>query len=148
MIAGGMPTRVYYVSHGGFDTHNQQINSHDRLLAQLDSGLKSFFADLKQQGNDKRVVLMTFSEFGRRVSENASMGTDHGKASCLFVAGSTVKGGLLGKHPSLTDLWEVDIKHTVDFRSVYGSLLTDWLRAPDMKPILGADYPNPGLIRS
>ena len=104
MIAGGMPTRVYYVSHGGFDTHNQQVNSHDRLLGQLDGALKSFFADLKQQGNDKRVVLMTFSEFGRRVAENASAGTDHGKASCLFVAGPGVKGGLHGKHPSLTDL--------------------------------------------
>lgn len=147
MIAGGMPTRVYYVSHGGFDTHNQQVNSHDRLLAQLDAGLKSFFTDLKQQGNDKRVVLMTFSEFGRRVSENSSAGTDHGKASCLFVAGPAVKGGLLGKHPSLTDLSEGDIKHTVDFRSVYGSLLTDWLRAPDIRPILGADYPMLGLVR-
>lgn len=147
MIAGKMPTRVYYVSHGGFDTHNQQVNSHDRLLGQLDAALKSFFADLKQQGNDKRVVLMTFSEFGRRVSENASAGTDHGKASCMFVAGPAVKGGLLGRHPSLTDLSEGDVKHTVDFRSVYGSLLTDWLRAPDIKPILGADYPKLGLIR-
>lgn len=146
MIAGGMPTRVYYVSHGGFDTHNQQINSHDRLLAQLDAGLKSFFADLKQQGNDKRVVLMTFSEFGRRVSENASVGTDHGKASCLFLAGPGVKGGLHGKHPSLTDLSEGDIKHTVDFRSVYGTLLQDWMKAPSIKPILGAIYPNMGLI--
>ncbi len=146
MIAGGMPTRVYYVSHGGFDTHNQQVNSHDRLLGQLDAALKSFFADLKQQGNDKRVVLMTFSEFGRRVSENASAGTDHGKASCLFVAGPAVKGGLLGRHPSLTDLSEGDVKHTVDFRSVYGSLLTDWLKTPDIKPILGADYPRLGLI--
>jgi uncharacterized protein (DUF1501 family) len=146
MIAGGMPTRVYYVSHGGFDTHNQQINSHDRLLAQLDAGLKSFFADLKQQGNDKRVVLMTFSEFGRRVSENASAGTDHGKASCLFLAGPGVKGGLHGKHPSLTDLSEGDIKHTVDFRSVYGTLLQDWMKAPSIKPILGAIYPNMGLI--
>ena len=72
----------YPVVHGGFDTHNQQVNSHDRLLGQLDSSSKSFFADLKQQGNDKRVVLMTFSEFGRRVFENASAGTDHGKASC------------------------------------------------------------------
>ena len=146
MIAGGMPTRVYYVSHGGFDTHNQQINSHDRLLAQLDAGLKSFFADLKQQGNDKRVVLMTFSEFGRRVSENASAGTDHGKASCLFLAGPGIKGGLHGKHPSLTDLSEGDIKHTVDFRSVYGTLLQDWMKAPSIKPILGAIYPNMGLI--
>ncbi len=148
MIAGGMPTRVYYVSHGGFDTHNQQVNSHDRLLGQMDSALKSFFADLKDQGNDKRVVLMTFSEFGRRVSENASAGTDHGKASCLFVAGPSVKGGLHSKHPSLTDLSEGDIKHTVDFRSVYGTVLDDWLKAPSMKPILGAMYPKLPLIRA
>jgi len=146
MIAGGMPTRVYYVSHGGFDTHNQQVNSHDRLLGQLDSALKSFFADLKEQGNDKRVVLMTFSEFGRRVSENASAGTDHGKASCLFLAGPGIKGGLHGTHPSLTDLSEGDIQHTVDFRSVYGTLLSDWLKAPNLKPILGANYPKMGLI--
>ena len=146
MIAGGMPTRVYYVSHGGFDTHNQQVNSHDRLLGQLDSGLKSFFADLKQQGNDKRVVLMTFSEFGRRVSENASAGTDHGKASCLFLAGPGIKGGLHGKPPSLTDLSEGDVKHTVDFRSIYGSVLADWLKAPNLLPILGASYPKLGLI--
>jgi uncharacterized protein (DUF1501 family) len=146
MIAGGMPTRVFYVSHGGFDTHNQQLNSHDRLLGQLDSALKSFFADLKEQGNDKRVVVMTFSEFGRRVSENASAGTDHGKASCLFLAGPGIKGGLHGTHPSLADLSEGDIKHTVDFRSVYGTLLTDWLKAPQMKPILGANYPKMGFI--
>jgi len=146
MIAGGMPTRVYYVSHGGFDTHNQQVNSHDRLLGQLDSALKSFFADLKEQGNDKRVVLMTFSEFGRRVAENASSGTDHGKASCLFLAGPGVKGGLFGTHPSLTDLSEGDIKHSVDFRSVYGTVLNDWLKAPNMKPILGANYAKMGLI--
>lgn len=147
MIAGKMPTRVYYVSHGGFDTHNQQVNSHDRLLGQLDGALKSFFADLKEQGNDKRVVLMTFSEFGRRVAENASAGTDHGKASCMFIAGAGVRGGLYGKHPSLTDLSEGDIKHNVDFRSVYGSLLTGWLKAPDIKPILGANYPDLGLVR-
>jgi uncharacterized protein (DUF1501 family) len=146
MVAGGMPTRVYYVSHGGFDTHNQQLNSHERLLSQLDGALKSFFADLKQQGNDKRVVLMTFSEFGRRVAENASAGTDHGKASCLFLAGAGVKGGLHGSHPSLTDLSEGDIKHTVDFRSVYGTLLSDWLKAPNTKPILGGTYPKMDFI--
>ncbi len=146
MIAGGMATRVYYVSHGGFDTHNQQVNSHDRLLGQMDSALKSFFTDLKQQGNDKRVILMTFSEFGRRVSENASAGTDHGKASCLFLAGAGVRGGLHGMHPSLTDLSDGDLKHSVDFRSVYGSVLKDWLKTPDLKPILGANYPSMGLI--
>jgi uncharacterized protein (DUF1501 family) len=104
--------------------------------------------DLREQGNDKRVLLMTFSEFGRRVGENASVGTDHGKASCLFLAGSGVKGGLHGKHPDLADLDAGDIRHTVDFRSVYGTVLSDWLRAPDMRPILGGTWPNLGLIRT
>lgn len=146
MIAGGMATRVYYVSHGGFDTHTGQVNSHDRLLGQLDSALKSFFIDLKQQGNDKRVVLMTFSEFGRRVKENASAGTDHGKASCMFVAGGGVKGGLYGKYPSLTELSEGDLGHTVDFRSVYADLLGSWLKAPNIGKILGGDYKGIGMI--
>lgn len=148
MIAGGMPTRVYYVSHGGFDTHNQQLNSHDRLLGQLDAALKSFFLDLKTQGNDQRVVLMTFSEFGRRVQENASAGTDHGKASCLFLAGPAVKGGLHGTYPSLTKLSEGDLMHTVDFRSVYATLLQDWLKAPALKPILGGDFDKLPLLRA
>ena len=145
LIAGGMPTRVYYVSHGGFDTHNQQVNSHDRLLGQLDRALKSFFADLKQQGNAERVVLMTFSEFGRRVSENASAGTDHGRASCLFVAGEGVKGGLYGKYPSLTDLDQGDLKHTVDFRGVYASVLEGWMKT-SAKPVLRGDFPKFGII--
>jgi uncharacterized protein (DUF1501 family) len=148
MIAGGMPTRVYYVSHGGFDTHNQQVNSHDRLLGQLDAALKSFFADLKQQGNDRRVVLMTFSEFGRRVQENASSGTDHGKASCLFVAGPGVNGGLHGTYPSLTELAEGDLKHSVDFRSVYAAVLQSWLNAPAIQPILGGEFKPLKLIRA
>jgi uncharacterized protein (DUF1501 family) len=145
LIAGGMPTRVYYVSHGGFDTHNQQVNSHDRLLGQLDRALKSFFADLKAQGNAERVVLMTFSEFGRRVGENASAGTDHGRASCLFVAGEGVKGGLYGKYPSLTDLDQGDLKHTVDFRGVYASVIQGWLKT-NAKPILKGDYPTMPII--
>ena len=146
LVAGGMPTRVYYVSHGGFDTHNQQVNSHDRLLSQLDNALRSFFTDLKQQGNDKRVLLMTFSEFGRRVAENASAGTDHGKASCMFLAGHAANSGIHGPAPSLTDLSQGDLKHTVDFRSVYASVLTDWLRAPDTKPILGGTFPKIPLV--
>jgi uncharacterized protein (DUF1501 family) len=145
LIAGGMPTRVYYVSHGGFDTHNQQVNSHDRLLGQLDRALKSFFADLKAQGNAERVVLMTFSEFGRRVGENASAGTDHGRASCLFVAGEGVKGGLYGKYPSLTDLDQGDLKHTVDFRGVYASVIEGWLKT-SAKPILKGEYPAMPII--
>jgi uncharacterized protein (DUF1501 family) len=122
------------------------VNSHDRLLGQLDSAMKSFFADLKQQGNHKRVVLMTFSEFGRRVAENASAGTDHGKASCMFVAGGGVKGGLYGKYPSLTELSQGDLEHTVDFRNVYSDLLGGWLKAPNIGKILGGDYKGIGMM--
>ncbi len=146
MIAGGMATRVYYVSHGGFDTHTGQVNSHDRLLGQLDSALKSFFTDLRQQGNEKRVVLMTFSEFGRRVTENASGGTDHGKASCMFVAGGGVKGGMYGNYPSLTELSQGDLAHSVDFRKVYADLLGGWLKAPGVERILGGKYEGIGMV--
>ncbi len=145
MIAGGMGTRVFYVSHGGFDTHNNQDGSHDRLLQQLDGALKSFLADLKAQGNAERVVVMTFSEFGRRVGENASGGTDHGQGSCLFVLGKAVKGGLYGKHPSLTDLADGDLKYTTDFRGVYATVLEDWLKAKS-QPILKGNFPKLGLI--
>ncbi|MEM9080555.1 MAG: DUF1501 domain-containing protein [Verrucomicrobiota bacterium] len=145
MIAGGMPTRVYYVSHGGFDTHRQQEGQHDNLLGQMDAALKSFFADLREQGNYKRVTLMTFSEFGRRVAQNASGGTDHGQGSCLFVAGGGVKGGLYGTYPSLTDLERGDLKFTTDFRKVYATVLEDWLKA-ESKPVLGQDFGKLGFI--
>lgn len=145
MIAGGMPTRVYYVNHGGFDTHRQQAGRHDQLLSQMDAALKSFFADLKAQGNYKRVTVMTFSEFGRRVGENASGGTDHGQGSCLFVAGGGVKGGLYGEYPSLTDLSKGDLKFTTDFRKVYATLLDDWLKT-DSQKILGKKYSGLGFL--
>jgi uncharacterized protein (DUF1501 family) len=148
MIAGGLPTRVFYVSHGGFDTHNHQLGSHDRLLGQLDSALKSFFTDLRQQGNDQRVVVMTFSEFGRRVAENASAGTDHGKASCLFVAGPAVQGGLYGSPPDFSQLDDGDLRHTVDFRSVYATLLSGWLRAPDSQAILKGEFSGLPFLRA
>lgn len=145
MIAGGLPTRVFYVSHGGFDTHNNQVNTHDRLLQQLDSALKSFMADLKDQGNDDRVVVMTFSEFGRRVAENASGGTDHGQGSCLFTLGKPVKGGLFGQYPSLSDLSQGDLKFTTDFRGVYATVLEDWMKTK-AQPILKGAYPKLGFI--
>jgi len=145
MIAGGLSTKVYYVSHGGFDTHQSQSGSHDRLLSQLDASLKSFFTDLREQGNSERVTLMTFSEFGRRVGENASSGTDHGKASCLFVAGNPVKGGLYGKYPSLTDLDQGDLKHTVDFRSVYATVVEDWLQGK-AQPVVSGEFEKLGFI--
>ena len=101
MIGGGLPTRVFYVSQGGYDTHTNQASAHERLLRDLGDSVKAFTDDLKAQGNFQRVLVMTFSEFGRRVSENANSGTDHGAAAPMFVIGEKVKAGLLGKYPSL-----------------------------------------------
>ncbi len=125
LIAGGMPTRIYYLSMGGFDTHSGQTGSHDRLLKEMGDAVAAFLSDLKAQGNLGRVSLMTFSEFGRRVKENASGGTDHGAAAPLFLAGGGIKAGLLGKMPSLDpkDLFQGDVKYNTDFRSVYATVL-------------------------
>ena len=141
MIAGGLPTRVYYASQGGFDTHAGQINAHDRLMGDFNDAVTAFVADLKQQGNFERVVLMTFSEFGRRVAENANAGTDHGAAAPMFVLGGGVKPGLFGKYPSLTELDHGDLKFNTDFRSVYGTVLDNWLKAPS-QTVLGRKFPS------
>jgi hypothetical protein len=140
MIAGGLPTRVYYASQGGFDTHAGQANAHDRLLGELNDAISAFVVDLKQQGNFDRVLLMTFSEFGRRVTENANGGTDHGAAAPMFVLGGKVKPGMFGKYPSLTDLDRGDLKFNTDFRSVYGTVLEQWLKAPS-QVVLGRKFP-------
>lgn len=145
MIAGGLPTRAYYASQGGFDTHAGQLNTHDRLMGELNDAIAAFVADLKQQGNFERVLLMTFSEFGRRVQENANGGTDHGAAAPMFVIGGAVKAGLFGKHPSLTDLDHGDLKFNTDFRSVYGTVLERWLKAPS-EIVLGRKFPVLGIV--
>jgi len=145
MIAGGLPTRVYYASQGGFDTHAGQINTHERLMGELNEAISAFVADLKQQGNFERVLLMTFSEFGRRVQENANNGTDHGAAAPMFVLGGAVKPGLFGKHPSLTELDHGDLKFNTDFRSVYGSVLDRWLKAPS-EMVLGRKFPGLSIL--
>ena len=125
LIAGGMPTRIYYLSLGGFDTHTQQAGAHERLLKEMGDAVAAFLSDLKAQGNLERVSLMTFSEFGRRVKENASGGTDHGAAAPMFLAGGGIKSGLLGQMPSLAprDLFDGDVKYNTDFRSVYATVL-------------------------
>ncbi|HUE40412.1 MAG TPA: DUF1501 domain-containing protein [Chthoniobacterales bacterium] len=145
MIAGGLPTRVYYASQGGFDTHAGQINTHERLMGEFNDAVSAFAADLKQQGNFDRVVLMTFSEFGRRVQENANGGTDHGAAAPMFVLGGAVKAGLFGKYPSLTELDRGDLKFNTDFRSVYGTVLDRWLKAPS-QTVLGRKFPALGIV--
>ncbi|HZL12555.1 MAG TPA: DUF1501 domain-containing protein, partial [Verrucomicrobiae bacterium] len=141
LIGGGLPTRIYYVSQGGYDTHTNQINSQQRLFQDLGDSTKSFVDDLKAQGNMQRVLVMTFSEFGRRVSENANGGTDHGAAAPIFIVGNKVKAGLLGKYPSLApqDLFEGDIKYNVDFRNVYAGVLENWLKTKSA-PILGKQF--------
>lgn len=151
MIKGEMPTRVYYVSLGGFDTHAGQQGRHDQLMRQLATGVKAFLADLQQQGNDERVLVMTFSEFGRRVAQNASAGTDHGTAAPMFFFGhhKHVNAGILGNHPSLTDLDNGDLKYNVDFRSCYAGVLQQWLDtdAATCGRILGAKFEAAPLVR-
>ena len=141
LIGGGLATRVYYVSQGGYDTHTNQAGTQQRLLGDLAASVKAFTDDLRVQGNMSRVLVMTFSEFGRRVSENANGGTDHGAAAPMFIVGDKVKAGLLGRYPSLApqDLFEGDIKFNVDFRSVYAAVLENWLKTKST-PILGRQF--------
>lgn len=139
LIAGQMPTRVYYAHIGGFDTHGGQKGVHDRLLGELSTGIAAFYQDLDQQGNADRVLTVAFSEFGRRVSENASDGTDHGTAAPMFLFGGGVKPGIYGRQPNLTDLDQGDLKYNVDFRAVYATIIDLWMRA-DSKKVLGARF--------
>jgi uncharacterized protein (DUF1501 family) len=142
MIRAGLRTRVYYVSQGGYDTHAGQGNQngrHGQLLQALSQSLLAFYRDLKAGENDARVMTMVFSEFGRRVAQNASGGTDHGTAAPMFLLGPMVRPGLIGSHPSLSDLDEGDLKHQLDFRSVYAGVLEDWLSA-DSAAILGQPF--------
>ncbi|MBY0461530.1 MAG: DUF1501 domain-containing protein [Gemmataceae bacterium] len=127
LIGRGFGTRIFYVSLDGFDTHAEQAPAHQKLLKELADGVGDLFRQLEGSGDADRVRVMTFSEFGRRVTENGSKGTDHGAASCLFVAGAGVKGGVVGKHPSLSDLDADDLKYHTDFRRVYAALLDGWL---------------------
>ncbi len=127
LIDAGMSTRVYYLTLGGFDTHANQAQAHAGLLNELSGAIRSFVQDVDAHGHGERVMVMTFSEFGRRLKENASRGTDHGAASQMFLAGNKVKPGLVGKHPSLTDLEDGDPKFHTDYRQVYATVLEDWL---------------------
>jgi uncharacterized protein (DUF1501 family) len=136
VIAANLGVRLIWVSQGGYDTHSKQGPAHQGLLGELSGALAAFQKDLDKLKLVDRVLVMTFSEFGRRVDENASQGTDHGAASCLFLCGSKVKGGLAGTYPSLAKLGEGDLIHTVDFRAVYATLLEKWLGC-DVEKVLG-----------
>lgn len=136
LIKGGLKTRVYMVNYGGFDTHANQVVSsdtatggHARLLGNVSAAIKAFQDDLKFLGVEDRVLGMTFSEFGRRILSNASLGTDHGAAAPMFVFGAKVQGGVSGSNPAIPAAATVgdNVPYQYDFRSVYGSILSGWL---------------------
>jgi uncharacterized protein (DUF1501 family) len=143
LIDAGLTTRIYYLEIDGFDTHANQAAAHAALLEQVSNGLKAFLDDVSAHGHGERVATMCFSEFGRRVEENASEGTDHGAAGPMFVAGARVRSGLIGKHPSLTDLDEGDLKHHTDFRQVYAAALEQWLGWESDSVLDGRFEPTP-----
>jgi uncharacterized protein (DUF1501 family) len=134
LLRADLGGRVFYTTQSGFDTHSQQLFDHSRLLDEFAGAVAAFFADLKESKLADRVTLMAFSEFGRTIQENGSAGTDHGTAGAVFIAGPTVKGGLAGTMPNLTDLDNGEPKMTVDFRNVYAALLEDWflLKSDDL----------------
>jgi len=147
-IVEGLGLRVGYVTLGGFDTHAQQANTQANLLKDLADSLTAFYADLAAHGASQDVVVMTWSEFGRRVEENASLGTDHGTAAPLFVLGDAVRGGVYGEPPSLNKLDNAgNLVYTTDFRSVYATVLEAWLGAP-AQAILGGDFGTQGFLQS
>lgn len=139
LISAGLPTRVYFATLSGFDTHSNQLGQHAALLTQLSEGLAAFQKDLETKKLDGQVTTMTFSEFGRRPLENESRGTDHGTAAPLFVLGSKVKGGLHGTPPSLKIERNQDLTFSTDFRRVYATALERWLGCPPA-PVLGQRY--------
>ncbi len=147
LIAGELPTRVYYLSLGGFDTHNRQQSTHERLMETLSTSITAFVREMQRQGNYHRVMLLTFSEFGRRVAENASGGTDHGTAAPMLITGGAIAPGLHGKAPSLTDLDAGDLRYTTDFRSIYATVLDKWLKT-DSKKILHGQFARQDFINA
>jgi uncharacterized protein (DUF1501 family) len=146
LIDAGMGARIFYVSIGSFDTHSTQAPTHANLMTQLSGAVTAFFKDLAARGQRDRILLMTFSEFGRRAKENGSRGTDHGNAAPMFLVGGKVKAGVVGDHPSLTDLKLGNLKHHIDFRSVYAAILDGWLGV-DSKTVLGKEYPTVKVLK-
>src|SRR6202011_1613501 len=148
LIVTGTGVKLLHVTLGGFDTHYTELNRHDDLMGYLDSAVSAFYQDLAAHGVADRVLIATWSEFGRRPKENASGGTDHGAAAPVLLIGDPVKGGLYGQAPSLSHLDPTgNLKYTVDFRSVYQEILGAHLGA-DPKEILGGSFEKMGFVRT
>lgn len=146
-IKADIPTRVYCVTLGGFDTHSKEFSPHRRLLKELDEAVSQFTRAIEGHPREEDVVVMIYSEFGRRVQANASDGTDHGTAGPVFVLGAPVRGGLYGDDPSLTDLVDGDLRTTTDFRDIYHELIATTL-ATDPEPIVGPNRTAIGFLQA
>lgn len=149
LIAGGLQTRIYVVSIGGFDTHADQvvasdhtIGAHATILQRLSDAIHAFQNDLRMYGMEDKVIGMTFSEFGRRAASNGSLGTDHGTAAPMFVFGKHVSPGVVGANPNLSDLSSGNLKMQIDFRQVYSSIMTGWfgIGQADMNAVMKRDF--------
>jgi uncharacterized protein (DUF1501 family) len=143
LIAADLPARLYYTSFrdNAFDTHVHQNDLHQRLLTYTADAIAAFMADMARIGRADDVIVLVFSEFGRRVPENTSLGTDHGTAGLMFMIGKPIAGGHYGEVPSLVDLVEGDnLRHTTDFRRVYATATQGWLGYPDTRGLLGEDF--------
>jgi uncharacterized protein (DUF1501 family) len=147
LIDAGLGARIFYVRLDNFDTHSAQANQHAVLLAQLSGAISAFYKDLSARGHKDRLLIMTFSEFGRRAAENASAGTDHGSAAPMFLVGGKVKGGLVGAHPSLEKLEIGNLKHHTDFRQVYAPILDKWLGVSG-KEVLAGEFKAVDVLKS
>jgi uncharacterized protein (DUF1501 family) len=143
LIAAGFGTRIFYVNYprNAFDTHVYQADTHARLLTYVSDHIAAFMSDMKRLGRADDVTMMVFSEFGRRVGENANLGTDHGTAGPAFVIGAPVHGGMYGEMPSLTDLDDGNLRYTTDFRRVYATLITQWMGQADAGAVLRQPFP-------
>jgi len=146
VVAGKAGVAVVRVTHNGFDTHQGQAFVQQRLLKELAEGLASFQTALQEINRWDNTLIITYAEFGRRAQENGSKGTDHGTANAHFVLGGRVKGGLHGQAPSLSRLEGGNLVHSVDFRSLYATVIENWWGI-EAKPVLGSKYPTLDLIR-
>jgi uncharacterized protein (DUF1501 family) len=146
LIKAGLSTSIYYTELDGFDTHVNQVGSHPALLREMGDSLSAFLGDLKRVGEAHRVLVLVFSEFGRRLAENASGGTDHGTAAPVYLLGPAVWAGLHGASPDLDDLVDGDPKFTLDFRRIYATVLDQWLACPSDK-VLGNQFAHLPLLQ-
>ncbi len=147
LIDAGLGARLFYVTQDGFDTHAGQLPVHANLLRDVSDSITAFYRDLAARGNGNRVLIMTFSEFGRRGHENGSQGTDHGSGAPMLLVGGRVRTGLIGQHPSLANLVNGNLPHHYDFRQVYASVLDRWLGLPS-RQILGQAFEPVDVLRA